>query len=179
MQLGSRPISGRRAAGRAAVNQLDLFSGGDAPPAASQVTALEKERAGKRVSASLTIEASGLKCAVSIPNATTKARQARPRRSNSQATRIVAREDLPEYSAPDQELVDRTIASLPAGRMWFTYAAIRECFGISRATVARKVKEGLVPGIRFRGKSVLEDGPVRRFDRSQLRWLLLAVRSRR
>jgi hypothetical protein len=92
-------------------------------------------------------------------------------------TRIVSHSDLPEYPALDQELVDRSIAALPPGRIWFTYAAIKECFGISRATVARKVKKGLVPGIRFRGTSVLEDGPVRRFDRSQLRWLLLAVRS--
>jgi hypothetical protein len=48
---------------------------------------------------------------------------------------------------------------------------------VSRATVARKVQQGLVPGIRFRGASVLPDGPVRRFDRNQLRWLLLALRS--
>jgi hypothetical protein len=93
--------------------------------------------------------------------------------------RVVSTGDLPEYPQFDQELVDRSIAALPANRMWFTYTAIRECFGVSRATVARKVKRGLVPGIRFRGTTVLEDGPVRRFDRSQLRWLLLAVRSHR
>lgn len=87
--------------------------------------------------------------------------------------------DMPEYSELDQELVDRSIAGLPSNRMWFTYSAIRESFGISRATVARKVKLGLVPGIRFHGASVIEDGPVRRFDRGQLRWLLLSVRSRR
>jgi hypothetical protein len=92
-------------------------------------------------------------------------------------TRIVSLADLPDYPPLDQELVDRSIAALPPNRMWFTYAAIRECFGVSRATVARKVKKGLVPGIRFRGASVLEDGPVRRFDRNQLRWLLLALRS--
>ena len=92
--------------------------------------------------------------------------------------RIIALDDLPVYAPLDQELVDRSIAALPPGRMWFTYAAIKECFGVSRATVARKVKQGLVPGIRFCGTSVLEDGPVRRFDRGQLRWLLLAVRAR-
>jgi len=85
---------------------------------------------------------------------------------------------MPDYPSSDQELVDRTISALPPNRMWFTYADIRESFGISRATVARRVKGGLVPGIRFKGTSVVEDGPVRRFDRGQLRWLLLAVRSR-
>lgn len=95
------------------------------------------------------------------------------------SVRVVSTSDLPEYPQSDQELVDRSIAALPPNRIWFTYSAIRECFGVSRATVARKVKRGLVPGIRFRGTNVLEDGPVRRFDRSQLRWLLLAVRSHR
>ncbi len=93
-------------------------------------------------------------------------------------SRITTVSDMPAYSESDQELVDRSISALPPNRMWFTYAAIRESFGISRATVARKVKLGLVPGIRFTGVSVVEDGPVRRFDRAQLRWLLLAVRSR-
>ena len=94
-------------------------------------------------------------------------------------TRVVSLDDLPDYPLLDQELVDRSIAALPANRIWFTYSAIKECFGVSRATVARKVKKGLVPGIRFRGANVLEDGPVRRFDRNQLRWLLLSVRSHR
>jgi hypothetical protein len=92
-------------------------------------------------------------------------------------TRSVSVADLPEYPLLDQELVDRSIAALPPNRIWFTYRAIKECFGVSRATVARKVQQGLVPGIRFRGASVLPDGPVRRFDRNQLRWLLLALRS--
>jgi hypothetical protein len=92
-------------------------------------------------------------------------------------TRVVSLIDLPAYPSLDQDLVDRSIAALPSNRIWFTYAAIKECFGVSRATVARKVKKGLVPGIRFRGPNVLEDGPVRRFDRNQLRWLLLAVRA--
>jgi hypothetical protein len=92
-------------------------------------------------------------------------------------TRIVSPADLPDYPPLDQELVDRSIAALPPNRIWFTYRAIKECFGVSRATIARKVQQGLVPGIRFRGASVLPDGPVRRFDRNQLRWLLLALRS--
>jgi hypothetical protein len=105
--------------------------------------------------------------------------RSRPAARELRETRIVSLEDLPDYASVDQELVDRSIAALPPGRMWFTYAAIKESFGVSRATIARKVKQGLVPGIRFRGTSVLEDGPVRRFDRNQLRWLLLALRAQR
>ncbi len=103
-----------------------------------------------------------------------------PGRSGSIGThiRIVETADLPSYSDLDHAIVDRSIAGLPETRIWFTYSAIKEYFGISRATVARKMKEGLVPGIRFQGSNVLEDGPVRRFDRRQLRWLLLAVRGR-
>jgi len=101
-----------------------------------------------------------------------------PKHARAQ-TRVVSFEDLPAYPQLDQDLVDQSIAALPAGKMWFTYQAIRECFGVSRATVARRVKKGLVPGIRFSGNSVIEDGSVRRFDRTQLRWLLLSVRSQR
>lgn len=95
------------------------------------------------------------------------------------AVRVVTVDDLPSYPTLDQELVQKSLKTLPAEKIWFTYSAVRECFGISRATVARRVKEGLVPGIKFRGASVLEDGPVRRFDREQLFWLLLSVRTRR
>jgi len=90
--------------------------------------------------------------------------------------RTVAVEDMPHYPAELHEAVDRMLADLRADRVLLTYRAIKECFGISRATVARRVKEGLVPGVRMAGGRVLDDGPVRRFDRMQLRWLLLAVR---
>lgn len=93
--------------------------------------------------------------------------------------RITTEADMPPYADFDREAVERTLMSLPATKVWFTYAAVRECFGISRATVARRVKEGLVPGIRFCGSNVLEDGTVRRFDRTQVRWLLLATRKSR
>ena len=86
-------------------------------------------------------------------------------------------EDMPAYPDALVEAVDRSLAELPATRAWFTYRQIQECFAISRATVARRVKEGLVPGVRFQNGRVLEDGSVRRFDRTQLRRLLLAVRS--
>ena len=91
-------------------------------------------------------------------------------------TRTVTVEDMPDYPAELHEAVDRTLADLRADRVLLTYRAIKECFGISRATVARRVKEGLVPGVRMANGRVLDDGPVRRFDRLQLRWLLLAVR---
>jgi len=73
-------------------------------------------------------------------------------------------------------MVERTIRELPRGRLWFTYKDIQFYFGVSRATVARRLREGLVPGVLMEGDSVIEDAPVRRFDLEQLRWLLLAVR---
>lgn len=153
--------------------QRDLFSfeGFPQTPAASTTSA-------KRVGEGNVVEIghSPKVSAVVLPGAK---RISKPQASSRAGleTRVVSPDELPTYPPFDQELVDRSIAALPPNRIWFTYSAIKECFGISRATVARKVKKGLVPGIRFRGTSVLEDGPVRRFDRIQLRWLLLAVRS--
>jgi hypothetical protein len=93
--------------------------------------------------------------------------------------RVVGLDDMPVYSELDHEMVERSLETLPVDRIWFTYAAIQTCFGISRATIARRMKDGLIPGIRFEGAQVLEDGRVRRFNRVQLRWLLLAVRNPR
>jgi hypothetical protein len=73
--------------------------------------------------------------------------------------------------------VDRSIAALPTEKLWFTYQDIRRCFGVSRATAARRLKDGVVPGVRFQQGRMIEDGAVRRLDREQLRWLLLAVQS--
>lgn len=84
-------------------------------------------------------------------------------------------DDLPAYPNELVEQVDGSIANLCSEKLWFTYNDIRRCFGISRATVARRMKDGLVPGVRFQHGRILEDGAVRRFDRQQLRWLLLAV----
>jgi hypothetical protein len=93
--------------------------------------------------------------------------------------RVVSERDLPLYTADVTEGVDRSIAGLPEDRLWFTYREIQKLFGVSRATVARRMREGLVPGIRFFGDRVSENGCVRRFDRLQLRYLLLAVVSKR
>lgn len=89
---------------------------------------------------------------------------------------IVSEEDLPDYSDDERVIVDRTLEALPQTKAWFTYADIKETFTISRATVVRRVKSGVVPGIRFAGDRVLEDGSIRRFTREQVRYLLLAIR---
>jgi hypothetical protein len=88
----------------------------------------------------------------------------------------ISADDLPRYPSDVIDLVERSLLDLPTDRCWFTYKDIRRCFGISRATIARRLKDGLVPGIRFCDGRMLEDGAVRRLDRNQLRWLLLAVR---
>lgn len=90
---------------------------------------------------------------------------------------IVNERDLPRYPDESFQLVERALGALPADRIWFTYRDIKTYFGISRATVARRVKDRLVPGIRIIDGRVQEDGSVRRFDRIQLRWLLLAARA--
>lgn len=89
--------------------------------------------------------------------------------------RVITTEDLPDYSTEVIKQVDRSIAALPPEKLWFTYQDIRRCFGVSRATVARRLKDGVVPGVRFQQGRMIEGGAVRRLDREQLRWLLLAV----
>lgn len=99
------------------------------------------------------------------------------RSKRSHQVRLVREEELPLYPA---ELVAAVIASineLPADQLWFTYKSIQRSFGVSRATVARRMRQGLVPGVRFRQGRMVEEGAVRRFDRLQLRYLLLSVRS--
>lgn len=99
------------------------------------------------------------------------------RPSDAANVRVICLDDMPAYSRLDCEIVDSSLEALPPDKIWFTYAAVQACFGVSRATVARRMKEGLIPGIRFHGSNVLEDGPVRRFSRMQIRWLLLATRT--
>ncbi len=91
--------------------------------------------------------------------------------------RVITTDGLPHYCTEVVEQVDRSIAALPTEKLWFTYHDIRRCFGVSRATVARRMKDGVVPGVRFQLGRMIEDGAVRRLDREQLRWLLQAVRS--
>jgi hypothetical protein len=89
--------------------------------------------------------------------------------------RVIAIDDMPSYPNELVDQVGRSIAGLPSEKLWFTYHDIRRSFGVSRATIARRMKEGLVPGLRFQDGRMLEDGAVRRLDREQLGWLLLAV----
>lgn len=93
--------------------------------------------------------------------------------------RVTVVEDMPPYDEAEHAMVESSLEALPDDRVWFTYSAVQRSFGISRATVARRMKEGVIPGIRFCGKTVLEDGAVRRFSRLQIHWLLLAVRRTR
>lgn len=88
----------------------------------------------------------------------------------------VSIETMPTYPDDLHRAVERSLAELPSDKVWFTYRDIKRHFGVSRATVARRVKDQLVPGIRLEHGRVLDDGAVRRFDRAQLHWLLLSVR---
>lgn len=90
---------------------------------------------------------------------------------------VLTEADMPEYDAAVVAFVDVALAALPIHQLWFTYRDIAASFGISRATVVRRVRDRLVPGIRMAGDRLVADGAVRRFDRRQVRWLLLAART--
>lgn len=98
---------------------------------------------------------------------------------SDRAIRTLTAKDMPAYPLEAVAAVTRTIKEAPTERVLLTYKEIYAFFGVSRATVARRLKDGKVPGIRFRQGRVLEDGPVRRLDRTQLLYLLLSVRSGR
>lgn len=93
--------------------------------------------------------------------------------------RALTVKDMPVYAPELMAAATRSIKEARTDRVMLTYKEIDAFFGISRATVARRLKDGLVPGIRMLHGRVLEDGPVRRLDRTQLLYLLLAVRSGR
>lgn len=110
-----------------------------------------------------------------------KAEKRRPSRRvvDMPATYVLSVSDMPAYADEAHESVAKAIKLLPQAQLWFTYKDIQFFFGVSRATVARRLRDGLVPGVRMAGASVVEDSAVRRFDREQLKWLLLALRHRR
>jgi|CXWL01.1.fsa_nt_gi hypothetical protein len=91
---------------------------------------------------------------------------------------VLTTDDMPDYPLHLVASVEQSIRELATERVLLTYRDIQDYFGVSRATVARRMKEGLVPGIRILHGRVLDDGPVRRLDRTQIKWLLLAVRVR-
>lgn len=98
--------------------------------------------------------------------------------TDERPSHVLCVDDMPAYSDEAQRSVAAALEALPQAQLWFTYKDIQFFFGVSRATVARRLREGLVPGVRMAGSSVMEDAAVRRFDRSQLKWLLLALRHR-
>lgn len=112
--------------------------------------------------------------------ATIQAQHVEPRpRATEPPVRMLTVEDMPSYPPDLIAAAKRSIKEISTDRVLLTYKEIDAFFGISRATVARRLKDGLVPGIRIRHGRVLEDGPVRRLDRTQVLFLLLAVRARR
>ena len=94
-------------------------------------------------------------------------------------SRMLTLDDMPQYPVEAIERATRALRQLPSSQLWFTYKDVRFYFGVSRATVARRLQESLVPGVTMAGASVVEDAPLRRFDREQLKWLLLAIRHHR
>ncbi len=144
--------------------QLSLF---DAPPDHEGAKSGEAANDREAQSASSTLPADV--CADVQAEATT---------ADQEAISILHVSEMPTYSDEAHDAVLLTMKLLPSAQVWFTYKDVRFFFGISRATVARRLRERVVPGVRMAGSSVLEDTTVRRFDRDQLKWLLLAVRHR-
>lgn len=105
-------------------------------------------------------------------------RAAQPSAKAAEVTTLTP-DDMPDYPNDLVAQVDQEIAAIPTDRVLLTYKEIWDYFGVSRATVVRRMKDRLVPGIRMSNGRVLDDGPVRRLSRLQVRWLLLAVRRRR
>jgi hypothetical protein len=102
------------------------------------------------------------------------AARARPRPPLS---RLLTDRDMPDYSQEEIVEVDRIIAEIKSDRLLLGYRDIQDLFGVSKATANRRMKEGLVPGVKIQDGVVSRDGGVRRFSREQVKWLLLAVRS--
>lgn len=84
---------------------------------------------------------------------------------------------MPDYSQEEIAEVGRIIAEIKSDRLLLGYKDIQDLFGVSKATANRRMKEGLVPGVKIQDGVVSRDGGVRRFSREQVKWLLLAVRS--
>lgn len=118
--------------------------------------------------------------AVALPSAqATPMRRAARRAAKEPVVITLTSEDMPDYSPDLVTQIDQEIATIPTDRVLLTYKEIWDYFGVSRATVVRRMKDRLIPGIRMSDGRVLDDGPVRRLSRVQVRWLLLAVRRRR
>jgi len=101
---------------------------------------------------------------------------ARPRR-RPPPSRVLNERDMPAYSEAEIAEADRLIAQVKTDRLLLGYGDIQHLFGVSKATVNRRMKDGLVPGVTIQDGVVSRDGGVRRFSREQVKWLLLGVRS--
>lgn len=99
--------------------------------------------------------------------------------TKSPLPRLVTAKDMPAYADTEVDAVERVISDIPSERALLGYREIQGYFGVSKATANRRMKEGLVPGVRIKNGVVLRDGGVRRLSREQVKWLLLAVRSNR
>lgn len=101
---------------------------------------------------------------------------AAPRRPAPRPTpepRLITKRDVPAY--PEEE-VERAIAEIRTDRVLLGYKDIKDFIGVCKATANRRMKDGLVPGVRLLNGNVIRDGGVRRLDREQVKWLLLSLR---
>lgn len=89
---------------------------------------------------------------------------------------LIGEADVPAYPAEQVSAVEEAIAAIRTDRVLLGYKDLAAFFGVSKATANRRMKEGLVPGVRIVDGVVLRDGGVRRLSREQVKWLLLAVR---
>lgn len=83
---------------------------------------------------------------------------------------------MPAYPEEEVDAVERAIAEIRTDRVLLGYKDIKDFFGVSKATANRRMKDGLVPGVRILNGNVIRDGGVRRLDREQVKWLLLSLR---
>jgi len=186
-----------RKAGSATLNQPDLFSFAKETAARSaplsivqtpKANVAELARQARSTTAAVLDRPSGpgpaqRHDARDLSRPAVAARQPQPanaqQRHPEQSARMLTVEDMPSYPPDLVAAAKRSIEEAATERVLLTYKEIDAFFGISRATVARRLKDGLVPGIRIWHGRVLEDGPVRRLDQTQVLYLLLAVRARR
>lgn len=103
-------------------------------------------------------------------------RVSRPRPPKSARPRLITEKDLPSYPEQEVAAVERLVADIKSDRALLGYHDVWTHFGVSKATANRRMKDGLVPGVRIVDGVVVRDGGVRRFSREQVKWLVLAVR---
>lgn len=90
--------------------------------------------------------------------------------------RLITDKDLPSYPEQEVAAVERLVTGIKSDRALLGYHDVWTHFGVSKATANRRMKDGLVPGVRIANGVVMRDGGVRRFSREQVKWLVLAVR---